>query len=84
MAQKNKNMLLEPKKLSKDLEAVVGKGPMARTQVTKKLWQYIKKHKRQNPKNLREIMPDDKLAAVMGKKPISMFKMTAKVSKHIS
>lgn len=80
---KKNTKFMEPKKLSKELEAVVGKGPMPRTQVTKKVWAYIKKHKCQNPNNLREIIPDEKLAAVIGKRPINMFKMTAKISQHI-
>lgn len=85
MAKKQANTkFMEPKKLTKELEAIVGKGPMPRTQVTKKVWVYIKKHKCQNPKNLREIIPDDKLSAVIGKRPINMFKMTAKISQHIS
>lgn len=74
---------MEPKKLSKELEAVVGKGPMPRTEVTKNIWVYIKKHKCQNPKNLREIVPDSKLSAVIGKRPINMFKMTKKINEHI-
>ena len=80
---KKNTKFMEPKKLSKEREAVVGKGPMPRTQVTKKIWAYIKKHKCQNPNNLREIIPDEKLAAVIGKRPINMFKMTAKISQHI-
>ncbi len=75
---------MEPKKLSPELAAIVGKGPMPRTEVTKKLWEYIKKHKRQDEKNRRLINPDDKLAKVLGKKPINMFDMTKEVSKHLS
>ena len=72
-------------KISTELAAVVGKGPMPRKQVTKKLWAYIKKHDRQNPKNRRNIIPDEKLAKVFGgKKEINMFDMTKKVNKHLS
>ncbi len=75
---------MQPMNLSPELAAVVGKGPMPRTEVTKKLWEYIKKHKRQDEKNRRLINPDDKLAKVLGKKPINMFDMTKVVSKHLS
>ncbi len=57
---------------------------MARTEVTKKLWDYIKKHKLQDTKNKRMINPDAKLAKVLGSSaPIDMFKMTSKVAKHL-
>jgi chromatin remodeling complex protein RSC6 len=66
------------------LAEVVGNKPMPRTEVTKKLWDYIKKHGLQDAKNKRMINPDAKLAAVFGgKKPVSMFEMTKLVSKHI-
>ena len=77
--------LLKPMKLSDDLEAIVGKGPMPRSAVIKELWVYIKKHDLQNPKNKRNILADDKLKAVFdGKGEVSMFEMTKLVSKHIS
>jgi upstream activation factor subunit UAF30 len=50
--------------LSSDLEAVIGKGPLPRSEVVKKLWEYIKKHDLQNPKNKRNILADEKLKAV--------------------
>ena len=76
---------MQPMEISEELAAVVGKGPMPRTEVTKKLWVYIKKHKRQNPKNMRNIIPDEKLTKVFGsKKEINMFEMTKKVNKHLS
>lgn len=75
---------MQPMKLTPELAAIVGKGPMPRTEVTKKLWAYIKEHDRQDPKNRRLINPDDKLAKVLGKKPINMFDMTREVSKHLS
>jgi len=56
--------------LSEDLEAVVGKGPMPRTEITKKIWDYIKKNKLQDPKNKRNIVPDAK-QSVWRKKPPS-------------
>jgi len=76
---------MKPLQLSEELQSVVGKGPMPRTEVTKKLWVYIKKHKLQDPKNLRNIKPDEKLAKVFGsKKAINMFEMTKLISKHVS
>lgn len=75
---------MQPMELTDELAAVVGKGPMPRTEVTKKIWVYIKKHKRQDPENMRFINPDEKLAKVLGKKPINMFDMTKKISKHLS
>ncbi|MFM7027947.1 MAG: SWIB/MDM2 domain-containing protein [Chakrabartia sp.] len=68
---------------SEDLAAVVGKGPMARSEITAKLWDYIKAHKLQAEDDKRQIEPDETLAKVIGKKRISMFQMTAEVSKHI-
>lgn len=77
--------LSKPMNLSADLEAVVGKGPMARSEVTKKIWEYIKKNDLQNPKNKRNILADDKLKAIFGgKAEVTMFEMTKLVSAHIS
>lgn len=76
---------MAPLKVSDTLAAVVGKGPMPRTEVTKKLWVYIKEHKCQDTQNKRNINPDEKLAKVFGSKnPINMFEMTKFVSKHLS
>lgn len=75
----------KPMSLTSDLEAVVGKGPMARGQVVKKLWEYIKKNNLQDAKNKRNIKADDKLKPVFGGKPlVNMFEMTKLVSKHLS
>ncbi|AKH44063.1 chromatin remodeling complex protein RSC6 [Altererythrobacter atlanticus] len=83
MAAKN-NALSKPVTLSSELENVVGKGPMTRAEVTSKVWEYIKANDLQDSKDKRQINPDDKLGAVIGKEQISMFKMTAAVSKHLS
>ncbi len=84
MAKKN-SALAQPVKVSEALEAVVGKGPMPRTQVTKKVWEYIKKHDLQDPKNRRNILPDAKLEKVLGtKQAVDMFKMTGLLSAHLS
>ena len=70
--------------LSEDLEAVIGKGPMARSEVVKQIWVYIKKHDLQNPKNKRNILADDKLKKDFGGKgEVSMFEMTKLVSGHL-
>jgi chromatin remodeling complex protein RSC6 len=78
------NALQKPVTLSPQLEAVVGKGPMTRAQVTSKVWEYIKGNDLQDSKDKRMINPDGKLGEVIGKDQISMFKMTAAVSKHLS
>ena len=69
---------------SPELAAVVGDKPLARTEVVKKLWQYIKKNNLQDAKNRRAINGDEKLKAVFGgKAQVSMFDMTKLVSKHL-
>ena len=66
------------------LAAVVGGAPMPRTEVTKKIWDYIKKNKLQDTANRRLINADDKLRAVFGgKSKVSMFEMTKLVSNHL-
>lgn len=65
------------------LGAIVGDKPQPRSAITKKLWVHIKKLHLQDPKKMRMIRPDAKLAKVIGSAPIDMLKMTAKVSKHI-
>lgn len=77
--------LSKPMNLSPELEAVIGKGPMPRSEVTKKIWEYIKKNDLQNPKNKRNILADDKLKAIFGgKAEVTMFEMTKLVSAHLS
>jgi len=83
MVRKANPALLKPMNLSAELEAVVGKGPMPRAQVVKKLWEYIKKHNLQNPENKRNIFADDLLMPIFGKKEVNMFEMTKLVSKHV-
>jgi chromatin remodeling complex protein RSC6 len=69
---------------SSELAAVVGQNPMPRTEVTKKVWDYIKKNKLQDNVNRRLINADDKLRAVFGgKNKVSMFEMTKLVSNHL-
>jgi chromatin remodeling complex protein RSC6 len=75
---------MKPMTPSASLGAVIGAGAMPRTEVTKKIWAYIKKNKLQDAKNRRMINADDKLKDVFGgKKQVSMFEMTKLVSKHL-
>ena len=67
------------------LAAVEGADRLPRTEVTKKLWDYIKSNNLQNPSNKREIIADDNLRAVFdGKDKVTMFEMTKLVSNHVS
>ena len=76
--------LLKPMNLSSELEAVVGKGPMSRGEVVKKIWEYIKKNNLQNPANKRNIMADALLKPLFGGKgEVNMFGMTKLVSGHL-
>lgn len=76
---------MKPMKISAELGAVIGTAAMPRTEVTKKIWAYIKKHGLQDAKNKRNINADDKLKPIFGsKKQVSMFEMTKLVSKHLS
>jgi upstream activation factor subunit UAF30 len=75
---------MKPMQTSAALGAVVGNSPMPRTEVTKKIWQYIKRHGLQDAKERRMINADDKLKAVFGGKgKVSMFEMTKLVNKHL-
>jgi len=85
MAAKANSAFMKPMTISSDLAAVVGKGPMPRSEVVKKLWVYIKKEGLQDQKNKRNINADENLKKVFGgKKTVSMFEMTKLVSKHLS
>lgn len=71
--------------ISEDLAQVIGPEPKPRTEVTKKLWDYIKANKLQNPEKKSEIIADEKLKKVFGgESKVSMFEMTRLVSKHLS
>ena len=69
---------------SAELAQIVGNKPLPRTEVTKKLWEYIKKNKLQDPKNKRNINADAKLKPIFKKDQVTMFEMTKLVSKHLS
>jgi chromatin remodeling complex protein RSC6 len=75
---------MAPKQPDALLSAIVGANPIPRTEITKKLWQYIKKNGLQDAKERRMINADDKLKPVFGGKgKVSMFEMTKLVNKHI-
>lgn len=74
---------MKPMQPSAALAEVVGDKPMPRTEVTKRLWAYIKKNKLQDAKNRRMINADPTLKAVFGKSSVNMFEMTKLVGKHL-
>jgi len=75
---------MKPMTPSSALAEIVGSKPIPRTEVTKKLWAYIKKNKLQDPKNKRMIKADTALKVVFGgKATVNMFEMTKLVSKHL-
>ena len=77
-------VFMKPVKPDEKLAAIVGAAPLPRTEMTKKLWAYIKKHNLQDKKNRRMINADAALKAVFnGKAQVNMFAMTALVSKHV-
>jgi chromatin remodeling complex protein RSC6 len=86
MAKKRKPSAAFMKPVQPDaaLSEIVGSKPLPRTELTKKLWAYIKKNGLQDKKNKRNIHSDDKLKAVFsGKAQVNMFEMTKLVSKHV-
>lgn len=83
-ARKPNAAFMKPMTPSTVLAAVIGANPLPRTEVTKKIWEYIKKLKLQDELNKRMINADEKLKAVFGgKKQVSMFEMTKLVSDHL-
>lgn len=82
---KANSAFMKPMNVSPELAAVVGKGPMPRSEVVKGLWAYIKKNNLQDPNNKRNINADAALKAVFGgKSVVNMFEMTKLVSAHLS
>lgn len=76
---------MKPMQISDALAKIVGSKPLPRTEVTKKLWEYIKKNKLQDAVNKRDINADENLKAVFGgKSKVSMFEMTKLVNTHLS
>ena len=80
---KKKSAFMKPMQPPDSLAKITGGEPLPRTEVTKKLWAYIKQHKLQNPKNKRQILADEKLQPVFGAKKLDMFQMTKAVNKHL-
>ena len=74
---------MKPMNPTATLAAVIGSGAMPRTEVTKKIWGYIKRNGLQDKKNRRMINADDKLRPIFNKSQVSMFEMTKLVNKHL-
>ena len=75
--------LARPVTPSADLAAITGSDPLPRSEVVSKIWDHIRKNNLQNPQNKREIVADDKLQAVFGKKTVSMFEMNKHLAQHL-
>lgn len=85
MVAKKGSAFMKPMNISPELAAVVGPGPMPRSEVVKALWVYIKSNNLQDPKKKRNIIADAKLKVVFGGKAVvDMFEMTKLVSAHLS
>lgn len=84
-ARKPNAAFMKPMKPSAELAAVVGAEPQPRSEITKRVWDYIKKHDLQDAKNRRQINADAKLKPVFGgKASVTMFEMTKLVNNHLS
>lgn len=68
---------------STELAAIIGSTPVPRTEAVKLIWDYIKTHNLQNPKNKRNILADEKLSKVFGKNEVTMFELTSLLGKHL-
>jgi chromatin remodeling complex protein RSC6 len=82
-AKKANPALQKPLQPSKELAAVVGSDPLPRGQMVSRVWDYIKQHDLQNPKNRREILADDKLKPIFGKDKVTMFEMNKYLAQHL-
>ncbi len=78
------NALRQPLRPSEALAAVVGPGPLPRTEAVSKVWEYIKANNLQNPENRREILADDKLGKVFGTDKVTMFEMNKHLARHLA
>lgn len=83
-ARKPNAAFMKPVTPSVELAVIVGTEPLPRTEVTKKMWDYIKANDLQDPSNRRNINADDKLRPIFGKDQVNMFEMTKLVSLHLS
>ena len=70
------------KDLTPEMQVFMGKSKASMGDIIKEVWAYIKKHKLQDPKNMRWIIPDEKLESILGLGPTSMFKIPSKVMQH--
>ena len=85
MDKKTNSAFMKPMSISPELAVIVGQGPMPRSEVVKKLWEYIKQNNLQDPSNKRNINADESLKPVFdGKATVNMFEMTKLISKHLS
>jgi chromatin remodeling complex protein RSC6 len=82
-ARKPNAAFMKPLTPTGPLAAIIGSAPLPRTEVTSKIWQYIKKNKLQDSVNRRNINADDKLRPLFGKAQATMFELTKYVSKHL-
>ncbi|MCS6991597.1 MAG: SWIB/MDM2 domain-containing protein [Chitinophagales bacterium] len=83
--RKPNEAFMKPMTPSPQLAVIVGNKPLPRTEITKRVWAYIKKNKLQDAKNRRQINADANLQAIFGgKRSVSMFEMTKMVNKHLS
>lgn len=81
---RSNSAFMKPMQPDEALSAVIGSQPLPRTEVTKKIWDYVRQHKLQDPKDKRTIRADDKLKRVFGgKSSVSMFEMTKLVNAHL-
>ncbi len=83
-ARKPSAAFMKTLKPSLDLAEVIGNVAVPRTEAVKKIWVYIKKNNLQNPKNMRNILADEKLLKVFGKKEVTMFELAGILGKHLS
>jgi upstream activation factor subunit UAF30 len=74
---------MKPLQPSPQLAEIVGSQPLPRPEAVSKMWDYIRKHKLQNPENKREIIADAKLEPVFGKKKVTMFEMNKHLAAHL-
>ena len=82
-ARKPNAAFMKPLKPSAELAAVIGAEAVPRTEVTKRIWDYIKSHNLQDPSNRRNINADTKLRPIFGKEQVSMFELTKLVNAHL-
>lgn len=81
--KKSNSAFMKPVQPNSALAAIVGSAPLPRTEIVKKMWDYIKSNNLQNPQNKREILADAKLKPIFGKEKVTMFEMTALIGKNL-